>query len=447
MSLLSNIDILKIFMSAEFINFMLRIRKIFTIKFFVLLILLFSNQLYSSSQGALLTVRVEIFEEVWSIIDEKYYDANFNGVDWKEVKKHYRPLIEKAKSEDEFYALLDRMAGELNDSHTRVFSPKRRVDREKKRSSSVGIEIGKIENKFVVTRILPNSLAEITGLKAGMIVNTVQGKPVATSFAEALTEVGASSSERSATMRAFSKMFSGDPAENLRLELEGTDGKTIYVELPRRSFSNESDFEAKLLSSGIAYLKFGEFEKETPDKVLEFLKKYGGSKGMILDLRGNGGGDGEAGLSIAGYFLENKIAVARLITRTGKPPIPEIPMLLEAGTSGGQIYSKPIVILVDQGTASTSELITNALQENKRAYIIGAQTCGCVLGFLGYRKIKGGGDMSLSEFGFVTAKGKTLEGNGVTPDKIVLLTLENLRNDRDAALLEAEKYLKSSENK
>ena len=427
---------------------MLRIRKIFTIKFSVLLILLFSNQIYSqSSQEALLTERVEIFEEVWSVIDEKYYDAKFNGIDWKAVKKHYRPLVEKAESEDEFYALLDRMAGELNDSHTRVFSPKRRADREKKQSSSIGIEIGKIENKFVITRIVPNSLADITGLKAGMIVNTVQGKPAATSFAEALKEVGASSSERSAAMRAFTKMLAGDPAENLRLELESADGRFSTAILSRRSFLIEPDFEAKLLSSGIAYLKFGEFEKETPDKVLEFLKKHGDSKGMILDLRGNGGGDGEAGLEIAGYFLKKKIAVARLITRTGKPPLPEIPMLLEAGTAGGQIYSKPIVILVNQATASTSELITNALQEHGRAYVVGEQTCGCVLGFLGYRKLKDGGDMSLSEFGFVTAKGKTLEGNGVTPDKIVPLTLENLRNDRDAALLEAEKYLKSSENR
>ncbi len=418
-------------------------RKLFIFKVFVLFVFVFCVQTFS--QEIAHKDRIEIFEEVWSVIDEKYYDAKFNGVDWHEVKERYRPLLKKAESENEFYALLDRMAGELNDSHTRVFSPQARADREKKRiSSSVGFGIGLVENEFVITRVLPKSLAEIMGLKTGMILRSIEGKPAAEVFNEARKAVGASSSERSARMRAFSKMLAGDTDKHLRLELENADGKMSEVLIPRKSFINETDFEAKLLSSGIAYLKFGEFEKDTPQKVLEFLKRARDSKGMILDLRGNGGGDGEAGLEIAGYFLNEQIAVARLVTRTGKPPIPEIPMTLETGKKDAQVYSKPIVILVNEQTASTSELITNALQEFGRAYVIGTEnTCGCVLAFLGYRKIKGGGDLSVSEFGFVTAKGKTLEGRGVSPDKIVPLKLKDLQTSQDATLMEAENYLRN----
>jgi carboxyl-terminal processing protease len=413
-------------------------------KLFILKLLLFvSFAVQTLAQTLPLEERVEIFEEVWRVIDEKYYDPEFNGVDWKALKKRYRPLVEREENAAGFYLLLERMAGELNDSHTRVYSPEGRRARLEKKSSSVGLKIGRVENEFVVTRVLAGSKAEAAGVKAGMTVKTIDGKPAADAFAEARRAVGASSSERSAEMRAFSQMLSGDPEKTIRVELENFDGKIFGVELVRESLSNETKFSAEILPSGVAYLKFGAFDEETPLKVSEVLKKHA-ANGLILDLRGNPGGDGDAGLQVAGFFLDKKQTVARIVTRTGKPPLPEIPMTLEAGETGGQIFAKPLVILTDERTASVSELIANFLQERKRAYVIGRPTCGCVLAFLGYRKIKGGGDLSVSEFGFVTSAGKTLEGRGVTPDRIISPTLKDLRKNRDAALDEAIKHLKIS---
>lgn len=385
--------------------------------------------------------RIEIFEQVWSVINEKYYDANFHGVDWKTVRERYRPMIENAESEDEFYALLDKMAGELRDSHTRVFSPKGRENRENRRFVGVGISLGRIENEFVVTEVAPGSEAARAGVKIGMIVKSLDGQPIANAFEKARAEIGASSSERALHLRAFSRLLAGKPDSSLRLELFDFDGREFEIGLTRRNFSSDHSYIEKFLSSGLIYVKFGGFDKDSAKRLEKNLRKNKSGNGLILDLRGNGGGDGDAGLRVAGYFFNEPIPVARLATRTGKPPLPEIPMLLEAGRRGKQLYTKPVIILIDEKTASVSELVADALQSYYRAYIIGTPTCGCVLAFLDYKEIKGGGDLSFSEFGFVTAKGRTLEGKGVMPDRVITPSLEDLRSGRDAALEEAKSFL------
>ena len=174
--------------------------------------------------------------------------------------------------------------------------------------------------------------------------------------------------------------------------------------------------------------------------------KFKDAPGLILDLRANGGGDGETGLEIAGYFFNDKTPFGRIITRTGKPPsaffgLFKLPKEFQAGKKGGQLYSNPVVVLINEATGSTSELFASAMQEQNRAQIIGTKSCGCVLGVLKHIQLKGGGDLAISEIGFITSKGRTLEGNGVTPDTPITVKLIDLQNQRDVALEEAERYL------
>jgi len=244
-------------------------------------------------------------------------------------------------------------------------------------------------------------------------------------------------------MRIFSRILTGEPETILNLELADAGGKSLKFALTRRLISSKPQVASRILPSGVAYLKFDKFDEGLEKQVENALRELKEAPALILDLRANGGGDGEVGLRFAGYFFDDKITVAEIVTRTGRPPVPEMPMTLEAGAKNAQIFSRPVVILVDEATASTAELVTNALQEQKRAVVFGTNSCGCVLAFLDYKPLKGGGDLSLSEFGFVTAKRKRLEGAGVVPDKIVPLNLKDVRAGRDAALEEAERYLKN----
>jgi carboxyl-terminal processing protease len=405
------------------------------------LVIFSANSLFAQTS---VKERAEIFEQVWSTISERYYDASFHGVDWKMVKKKYSARLKNAGSEREFYFLLDRMAGELRDSHTRVYSPAQRDERRKQKRAEVGISIKEIEGFAVIFSVAPGSEAERAGIKPGMIVRSVNNQPFKKAAAAARRSVGVSSSERATRMRVFSKILTGEPGTILNLELLDERGSVRKFTLERRVVSVKPQIVSKILPSGIAYLKFGKFDEEIEKQVAAALLELKDAPALILDLRGNAGGDGEVGLRFAGYFLDDRITVAKIVTRTGKPPFPEMPMTLEAGAPDARIFSRPVVILISENTASTAELMTNALQEQKRAVVFGTNSCGCVLAFLDYLPLKGGGDLTLSEFGFITPQGKKLEGKGVTPDRLIALVLQDLRTGHDRALEQAELFLKSS---
>lgn len=389
--------------------------------------------------------RVEVFEEVWKAINEKYYDPKFNGVDWNAIREQYRPRVDAVMSDAEFYDLLNLMAGELRDSHTRVRSPRGRQERKGLQATSAGVRVYEVENTPIIFSVTPDSDAERAGVLPGMVVRTINGQPIAKTLAEVRREVGVSSTERATRLLSYSRLIAGTPDTLLKLGLTRADGTPFDVTLTRRIVSAAPQVTARLLPSGYAYIKFNRFLPPVDKKIKEALLKFKDAPGLIFDLRANGGGDGELGLKIAGYFFNDKTPFGRIITRTGKPPsaffgLFKLPKEFQAGKKGKQLYSNPVVVLINEATGSTSELFAGAMQEQNRAQIIGTQSCGCVLGILNYKQLKGGGDLAISEIGFITSKGRTLEGNGVTPDKSVVVTLADLQRQRDAVLEEAETY-------
>ena len=167
--------------------------------------------------------RVEVFEEVWETILEKYYNASFNGVDWSAVGRQYRPLIEQAASDADFYEVLKRMVGELRDAHTRFHTPEQRRERERLQAVSAGVSIFDVEGKPVVVNVEANSEASRAGVEAGMIVLAIDGKPVAERLAEARARVAGTSTDRAVRLRVYRMIIDGDPGSILRLSLERAD--------------------------------------------------------------------------------------------------------------------------------------------------------------------------------------------------------------------------------
>lgn len=403
-----------------------------------------SSQASASSLSA--RERVEVFEKVWKTIEEKYYDPSFNGVDWEAVRGRYRPQIEAAAGEEEFYELLNRMAGELRDAHTRVRSPRQGRERRNREATSAGVRLFEVEGTPVVFDVAPDSEAARAGVLPGMVVRTVGGRLVAEALAEAREEVGPSSSERAVRVLTYSRLIAGEPGSALELGLTRADGTPFEVKLTRRTVSAAPRFTARLLASGNLYVRFDRFLPPVGNELKEALEKFKDAPGLILDLRANGGGDGREGLKVGGYFFDEKVSVARIVTRTGKPPsalfgLVSLPKEFAAGEHGGRRYSNPVVVLVNEGTGSMSELVAGVLQEQRRAYVVGTRSCGCVLGVLKHRELKGGGYLDVSELGFVTTAGRRLEGEGVTPDRAVAVMLKDFQTGRDAALEEAEAYL------
>ena len=382
--------------------------------------------------------RVELFEDVWAMIYARYYDASFNGVDWMAVRKQYRPMVDQVKSDEELYTLMKRMIGELHDAHTRFHTPQERKDREQLQSVSAGVYIGEVEGRSVIVGVETGSDAERAGVRTGMIVRTIDGRPIEEQVAEAQAQVGYSSSDRAVQLRLYRRLLRGEPDTAVKLGLMRADGTEMEAFITRHLVSDQPRVYWARLPSGYGYIKLNLWKSPIHKEFKNALKKLRGAPGLIIDLRGNPGGEVDEVLKIASYFVPENTSFGRFFTRSGKL------LDLYTGRDEDDIYNSSLAILVNEGSGSGSEMFSGVLQENGRAVVIGRQSCGCLLGITKYRKVKGGGELVISELGYLSPGGRKVEGAGVTPDEKTALTIADLHNQRDAALEQAENLLRSS---
>ncbi len=160
--------------------------------------------------------------------------------------------------------------------------------------------------------------------------------------------------------------------------------------------------------------------------------------GLIIDLRWNGGGEISEVVRIAGLLVNQKTSMGKVIYRGREAGY------LNFGESGKQIFGAPIVVLVNDASASGSELLASALQEAGRAVIVGVRSCGCLLGIINRRPMKGGGELHISETGFLSAKGRIYEKSGITPDQTVDMRIKDFQEGFDRDIWQAEKILTSN---
>lgn len=392
--------------------------------------------------AGLVKQRMAIFDAVWRTVRDAYYDPAFNGADWATAQDRYRPLAAGADSDAQFYTVLRQMLGELRDAHTRVLDPRQARERSREQIASSGLILFEVAGEPVVFAVTPGSAAADAGVMPGMRVNAIDGKPIREALADARAATGPSSSERAALVLSYLRLIAGPPGTQLRLMLERGDGTALSVALARHIAATTPRFESRRLPSGHGYIRFDRFDEPVARQFAAALQDLRGAPGLIIDLRANTGGDGKEGARTIGPLLPEPTVIARLATRTGKPPsallgLVTLPLELSAGRRGGQIYAGPVAILVNQGTASTAEVIAASLQEAGRAIVIGTQSCGCALGVLRYRTLADGGALAISEVGLITAQGRRIEGGGVVPDLATPLSLTDLRAGRDTALAAA----------
>jgi carboxyl-terminal processing protease len=385
--------------------------------------------------------RLEVFEKVWNEINDHYYDPSFKGVNWREVYKLYLPLVEAVKSDSEFYPLLNKMVGELRDAHTRVLPPALLASLQSQKRPSPGFIVEEIEGKPVITSVTDDSDAARAGIEPGMIVLTIDEQPAADKIAAVRKTFGPSSSTRLDDTRAYAASFGGPAGTTLKLKLQRADGSSFEASVTRRLQPTAAKLTARLLPSGHAYTAFNQFTPEVTKEFKEALRNFRNAPGLIIDLRNNNGGSSQALYPFAASFYNAKTLFLRDTTRTGKQLPDSPPLEIFLGEQGEQLYSGPVVILVGPRSGSTSELFAAAMQETKRAIVIGRQSCGCAVGINKQRRLKGGGVLEIGEVLWLTPSGRKIEGEGVVPDRLVVPNIGDLQNKRDPVIEAAEKNL------
>lgn len=400
-------------------------------------------------------LRLDVQRRAWQVIAERYYDPRLNGVDWTAVRDKYRPRVVAARTDAQFYLALKAMVRELNDSHTRVVTPRESANQRRFAALASGAALAVIENRLVVIDVDSDSPAARAGLARGDVVLAVDGHRFDEPFlvearnlpltGEDITSAEAQpahadEAERFAQLRAVRRVLQRAPDEPPRpqrvlVDRGGQDPFEVVVKA--EPLVRPPTVVTRVLPSGVAVLKLNRFSLRNRDDVERALRHVGGSQALVLDLRGNGGGDYSQFVWLVRQFLPESRLVMTQITRAGTE-MRERPVRL---SPGDQPYLKPLAVLTDRRSGSASELTAVALVEQRGAITVGESTCGCVVGVSWEYILPGGGGVRVSETGFRSPGGRRMEGEPLAPTIYAPPTVAALRAGQDPALEAAERAL------
>jgi len=196
-----------------------------------------------------------------------------------------------------------------------------------------------------------------------------------------------------------------------------------------------STVESEMKEGNIGYIQIRTFATDTPQDLVKALRDLQGqgAKGLILDLRGNPGGFLDATVQATSQFLKKGVVLYEESASGDRKSWPVI--------SGGIAQDIPMAVLVDKGSASGSEVMAGALQDQKRAVIIGTATFGKGAVNI-FRELSNGGALYVTIARWLTPNGRQIEGQGLTPDMEVVLTQDDIARGMDPQLQSALDYVK-----
>ena len=378
--------------------------------------------------------RLAVFDDAWSRINERYYDRRFHGLDWDALRATFRPLAAEAGSGQELYGVLRRMIASLYDPHTRVFAPDEKFDWWQPRFVSTGLALAEVDGLPTVVQVDRDSAPHRAGVRIGDVIETVSGKAVASLIKDRLSILTAPVSA-SARFRIFAKLLDGAPGTSVEVGWKTKDGKHKFARFDRDWKQRELSVRARREQKDYAVIEIDAFSKPIATAFARgLMKKLSGARGVILDLRANGGGDAEAMTDIASTFLGSESNLGRFTDRFG--------VSFTIFTHSRSLFSPdliaqtrlPLIVLTSERTSSAAEILIEALKLSKRATILGTETCGCVLAVRTRHELPDGGLLDISELDYQTAEGRRLEGHAIKPDEIVRVERSDLYSGRDRAL-------------
>lgn len=384
--------------------------------------------------------RLAVFDDVWETIQDRYYDPKFHGIDWQAKRATFRPVAARAGNAQELYDVLRQMIASLRDAHTRVYSPDEKFDWWSPRFVTVGLTVREVQGAPTVIQIEAGTAASKTDIKQGDVIASVDDTPVAQFAAHRMRSLGLVD-EGNIRHRVIANLFDGPAGTSVKIGWITRNGKHKSAELQRYWSQRNLGFNNQRKGK-IAILRLDAFTQSVAHDFAKNLPTVvEGAEGIVLDLRGNGGGDAEAMADVASLFLDEGTNLGKFADRSGASfELQTFPKRLWRSSAPAPI-KLPLVVLTSENTSSAAEILAATLQAKGRAHVIGSGTCGCVLAIRSRHALPDGGVLDVSEFDYKTAGGVRLEGAGIKPDTVSALTRADIYSRHDRALERAIKLL------
>jgi carboxyl-terminal processing protease len=350
-----------------------------------------------ASPAAALSDAQQIVVEAWRLVNQSYVDPQrFEAVHWKRLRQ--KTLERPISTSVDAYDAIDTMLAPLGDPYTRLLRP---VDygslmaNTKGTVSGVGLQLAlrSADERIVVIAPLEGSPAAEAGIVSGTAVLAVNG-----------IDTGALGLEGTAND------LRGQDGSRVLVLLQEPNGRRRELELQRRQVNLQPVRSKTIRHQGhlLGYLRITQFSEPVPEQVRLALQgsDFTHIEGLILDLRNNSGGLVNAGVAVANALLDRQ-PIVETESRDG------IRTPLQA--SAGQLYGGPMLTLVNGGTASASEILAGALQDNGRSALLGGRTFGKGL-IQTLIPLGDGSGLAVTVARYLTPSGRDIQNLGIEPD-------------------------------
>ncbi|MCB9675720.1 MAG: PDZ domain-containing protein [Alphaproteobacteria bacterium] len=367
---------------------------------------------------------------------------------WRETAVRLRKPAKKAKTASELRPVLTELLASLGASHHTVL-PRSWDGTEDPIATpgigaggggTAGLVVATLDDRVVVWRVAPGSPADVAGIARGDVVESVDGKPVEPVRAALFAHESPTIADLMLRAWVHSRV-DGTPDGTVALGLEGgrtvevgrtTDGVFVAPGMGTMPSIASTWTETAMALPGrdatARYVGFEVFAMPVLERFTRAVESAkAGDAGLVVDLRGNPGGVLGVGQGMAGFLVREKTTLGTTRAAYG---------WLELGVSprpARQRFDGPVAILVDRGSASTSEILAAGLSQAGRARVFGSTTAGMALPSQ-FESLPNGDVLQLATGDYTAPDGTRVEGHGFTPDAPVSLTLEALREGRDPVL-------------
>lgn len=394
--------------------------------------------------------RIAGLTQFWS--DARQYFVHFDNapeLDWNKTYLEFLPRVMAAETTADYYQVLMQLAPLLRDGHTNIFAPQELNEHFYARPPIVTEMVGD-----TVLVVAVNSTALAKRLKVGDELVAVDGVPVKRHAEEKVAPFVSSSTPQDRVLRTYSyQLLAGDAAQPVRLTLRDSAGRQREESVARdqQDLSRHEKFGFRMLAGDIAYISLDHFESDEGVKAFtKALPQIMCAKGLVIDVRRNGGGSTAHGERILEYLTRQAIPRAMSFMRgtsimadaqsrlvTWEPVAHSAP----AHRRDGDVFEGPVAVLTSAATFSAAEDFVLAFNAIKRGATVGATTGGSTGQPMSIR-LPGGGWGRICIKRDLLPDGGILVGRGLKPDIEAAPTVRSIRKGIDPVLERALAHLK-----